>query len=112
MTNAVAESTLFTSGAPTGVCCCGADMDDHSGWDNHSPLDQARYGDNNDNPILVRIRDTMDAFTSWETVLASIEDEEALTIFISTATHAHIKQAKRVVRKLIVRVETVTEETP
>lgn len=25
----------------TGVCHCGMDMDDHTGWDNHAPLDMA-----------------------------------------------------------------------
>ena len=26
-----------------GTCCCGADMEGHSVWDNHSPRDMKEY---------------------------------------------------------------------
>lgn len=28
---------------PYGVCCCGANMEDHPVWDNHSPRDEKEY---------------------------------------------------------------------
>jgi hypothetical protein len=86
-------------------------MDDHSGWDNHSPLDQAHYGGNN-NPVLIRLRDTMDAFESWENVLVNLADDEAIAYFMPAATDAHIKQAKRIIRKLAAVSSTTPEETP